>query len=180
MVELEPEVVEEKAEQHVEIPEDMVFESLSGVDEHIKPHSVEEVEVSLSEEGTLAPLVTEGDDPTPVDIPEDMVVDQIVNSEVDEDIDGKSNPIPAEDIPEDMVVSQFVDNNPEENFEEPVDENPTASLDDNTELTEAALFRLLLLLPPCKLTFHLSFDFFSPTHGSTLAVCLQKPYTTQA
>lgn len=33
----------------------------------------------------------------------------------------------------------------------------------------AALFRLLLLLPPCKLTFHLSFDFFSPSHGSTLA-----------
>uniref|UniRef100_A0A6E8WCA2 Uncharacterized protein n=1 Tax=Anopheles coluzzii TaxID=1518534 RepID=A0A6E8WCA2_ANOCL len=147
VVELEPEVVEETAEQPVEIPEDMVFESLSGVDEHIKPHSVEEVEISLSEEGTLAPLVTEGDDPTPVDIPEDMVVDQFVNSEVDEDIDGKSNPIPAEDIPEDMVVSQFVDNNPEENFEEPVDENPTASLDDEMELTDTIAPEALVEIP---------------------------------
>lgn len=147
VVELEPEVVEETAEQHVEIPEDMVFESLSGVDEHIKPHSVEEVEVSLSEEGTLAPLVADGDDPTPVDIPEDMVVDQFVNSEVDEDIDGKSNPIPAEDIPEDMVVSQFVDNNPEENFEELVDENPTTSLDDETELTDTIAPEALVEIP---------------------------------
>uniref|UniRef100_A0A182TZ91 Uncharacterized protein n=1 Tax=Anopheles melas TaxID=34690 RepID=A0A182TZ91_9DIPT len=147
VVELEPEVEEEKAEQHVEIPEDMVFESLSGVDEHIKPHSVEEVEVSLSEEGTLAPLLAEDDKPTPVDIPEDMVVDQFVNSEVDEDIDGKSNPIPAEDIPEDMVVSQFVDNNPEENFEEPVDENPTASLDDETKLTDTIAPEALVEIP---------------------------------
>ena len=46
-----------------------------------------------------------------------------------------------------MVVSQFVDNNPEENFEEPVDENPTASLDDNTELTDTIAPVALVEIP---------------------------------
>uniref|UniRef100_A0A182T005 Uncharacterized protein n=1 Tax=Anopheles maculatus TaxID=74869 RepID=A0A182T005_9DIPT len=113
----------------------MVFESLNGIDEAAKPLSVQEAEVLVSEEATIAPLVNieELVEPTDDDIPEDMVVDQFVSGDIEEEDDeeeaavesspdpapidteqpGESDPDVNVDIPEDMVFGALIDTNEE-------------------------------------------------------------------